>query len=160
MGLVSRGPWALGVLALAALMAGCGGSVADSDSPAAPRSAAAAPTSPFCRAVQANSDAIRPLNGLAQRGAIPADQLPRTVEAVRQTGMDMVNLAPAEIRGDVQSTVDAWTLQLDALVRAGGDVAAVSRDPQLAAKLSSPELAGAGQRVAAYVTRTCTPAGR
>ena len=50
----------------------------------------------------------------------------------------------------------AVNLQLDVLVANGGDVAAVARDPELAARLSAPDLAGAGERYRSYVSRTCT----
>lgn len=162
MRVVSRGARSAAALLLGALLAGCGGSVADSDAPARTR-ATTTPSSPFCSAVRANSDAIRPLNDLARTGAPPARDLARTVDAVRFAGSDLVNTAPAELRIDVQRTVDAVNLQLDALVTAGGDAATAARDPALAAMLNSVELAAASRRVGAYVTQNCgagAPTGR
>ena len=52
--------------------------------------------------------------------------------------------------------MQAVNLQLDVLVANGGDAAAIARDPELVARLSSPELAGAGERYRTYVNRTCT----
>jgi hypothetical protein len=146
------------ICALAALvvLTGCGSSVADADSPDPRRTTAAAPTSPFCAAAQANLQAIRPLNGLVARGQVPPDELADTVATVRRAGADMTLTAPNDIRDDVERTVQALDLQLDALVASGGDASALTRDPQLTARLNSPEFAGAGERVRAYVERTCT----
>ena len=55
--------------------------------------------------------------------------------------------------------MQAVNLQLDALVANGGDAAAIARDPELVARLSSPELTGAGERYRTYVNRTCTASG-
>lgn len=154
MRLVSRRPRAAaGMLVLGAVVAGCGGSLADADTPTASR-ATTTRQSPFCAAVQANSEAIRPLNGLARNGAEPAN-LTAMVEAVRFTGGDLVNSAPADLRADVQRTVDAVNLQLDALVAAGGNATEAGSDPALAAQLNSPELAAASRRVGTYVAENC-----
>jgi hypothetical protein len=145
------------VLACGALL-GCGSSVADADSPD-PTRRAPAPPSPFCAAAQANLQAIRPLNGLVAQGRVPPEQLNDTVAAVRRAGQDMLLAAPGEIREDVERTVRAVDLQLDVLVENGGDQAALTRDTELANRLDSPEFAGAGERVRAYVERNCTGRG-
>jgi hypothetical protein len=67
----------------------------------------------------------------------------------------MVFAAPADIRADVERTVQALELQLDVLVANGGDQTALSRDTELVNRLNSPEFAGAGERVRAYVERNC-----
>jgi hypothetical protein len=148
----------IGALAACVVLVGCGGSVADSDSPDPARRTNTASASPFCAAAQANVEAIRPLNGLVARGQVPPDQLADTVSAVRRAGADMVMTAPEEIRVDVERTVEAVGLQLDVLLASGGDPSALTRDPELTARLNSPEFAGAGDRVRAYVERTCTGA--
>jgi hypothetical protein len=131
--------------------------VADSDA----RSAAAGPErrapveDPFCAAARANSEAIAPLNRLASGGGVDRDELVRAVEAVRRSGTDMVIAAPPEIRDDVQQTVDAVDVQLDALLANGGDGRAVGADPALSARLDSAELAASGERVSAHLTRSC-----
>lgn len=161
--LVSRGRGALVAAALAGLLAGCGGSVADTDTTGAapttrPSSSA---SSPFCGAVAANVAAIRPLAGLSLRGPVNAagDGLTATVQAARLSGSVLVDAAPAEIRPDVQRTVDAQNVELNALVTAGGDVSAASRDPAVVAQTSSPELAASAQRVTSYVNQNCQPGG-
>lgn len=151
-----RVAWSAAALVLGALAAGCGGSVADTDAPLRNRTNTP-PPSPFCSAVRANSDAIRPLNDLARTG-IPAENLDATIDAVRFTGADLVNAAPADLRGDVQRTVEAVNLQLDALVAAGGNAAAAVRDPAVTARLNAPELATASRRVGSYITQSCGPA--
>lgn len=154
MRLVSRGPWAGAALVVGAVVAGCGGSVADADTPHSPR-ATTAPSSPFCTAVKANADALRPLSGLARNGAPPAN-LAVVIDAVRITGGDLINAAPGELLTDVQRTVEAVNLQLDALVAAGGDPAAVARSPELTAQLNSPELAAASRRLGTYIAENCS----
>jgi hypothetical protein len=156
MGLVSRG--AASALALIGcwVVVGCGGSVADTDAPEPSRTVAA--PSPFCTAVRASSEALRPLNAMATGGPRP-DNLVAAVDEVRRTGGELLRVAPDEIRPDVERTVQAVNLQLDALVANGGDAAAVARDPDLVARLSSPELAGAGDRYRSYVNRTCNSSG-
>ena len=153
MRVVSRGGWSAAALVLTAVVAGCGGSVADADAPIRTR-ANTASSGPFCSAVQANADAIRPLNDLARTGA-PARDLAMTIDAVRVTGTGLINTAPAGLGADVQRTVDSVNMQLDALIAAGGNAATAGRDPDLAARLRSPELAAASRRVGAYVTQNC-----
>jgi len=157
MGLVSRGRGAVCALALAALLAGCGGSVADADSPNPARTTRAAPaqSSLFCAAVAANSEAIRPLNGLTLRGTMPADQLTATVDAARASAMELLTVAPDGIRDDVQRTVAAMNTELNALVAARGDTSVALRDPAVLAETNSPEVAAAGQRVSTYVNQNC-----
>jgi hypothetical protein len=157
MGLISRaGASAALVVTFGGVLLGCGGSsVADADAPD-PTRRAPAPQSPFCAAAQANLEAIRPLNGLVAQGPVPREQLVSTVAAVRRAGQDMVFAAPEDIRTDVERTVQALGLQLDVLVANGGDQSALSRDSELVNRLNSPEFAGAGERVRAYVERNCT----
>jgi hypothetical protein len=155
MGLFVRAAAVAGALAAGAVIAGCGGSVADADR-RDPVSTPPLPSTPFCAAAQANLEALRPLNGLLAQGSVPPDELDDTVAAVRRAGAEMAATAPDEIRTDAERTVQALDLQLDALVASGGDPAAVTRDPQLTARLNSPEFAGARDRVRAYVERTCT----
>lgn len=158
MRLVSRRPApvapVLAALVLVVLVTGCGGSVADADS-ARPTRTAAPPSSPFCVAVAAQTAAIRPLNGLAARDAIPPAELAPTVDTVRRAGTDLLNTAPSEIRDDVQRTVDAVNVQLDALVAADGDAAAAAREPAVAGRLSSADLRAANERLGAYVEENC-----
>jgi hypothetical protein len=156
MGHVSRAGAALAAALVAgAFAAACGGSVADSDR-RQPVRTEPAPTDPFCVAAQANVDAIRPLNSLlATRGGAPPEELSNTIDAVRRAGDAMLTAAPAEIRADVERTVQAVDLQLDALLASGGDAAAVTDDPALTDRLSSPEFAGAGERVRSYVDSNC-----
>lgn len=136
-----------------ALLAGCSGSVADADSDErrGPRTTAA-PASDFCRAVEANSDAARPLSGMIARGSGPTPELLALVEEVRRTNVLVVSTAPGEIRADVERSVQVSTLQLDALA-AGG--AAAARDPELRAALESDEFVGASERVRDHVAENC-----
>jgi hypothetical protein len=155
MGLISRaGASAALVVTFGGALLGCGGSVADADAPDPTRRSAPTP-SPFCAAAQANLEAIRPLNGLVAQGQVPRDELTSTVAAVRRAGQDMVFAAPEDIRSDVERTVQALEMQLDVLVESGGDQTALSRDTDLVNRLNSPEFAGAGERVRAYVERNC-----
>ena len=85
----------------------------------------------------------------------PPDQRQRTVDAVRNSGIELIASAPSEIRADVQIVVDALDAQLDALERAKGDIAAVARDPAASATAAASGAAAASQRVSAYITRTC-----
>jgi hypothetical protein len=151
MGPISR----VGALAALVVLAGCGSSVADADSSDRTRTTTA-PPSPFCAAAQSNLQAIRPLNGLVARGRVPADELADTVTAVRRAGADMVRTAPDDIRVDVERTVRALDLQLDVLLASGGDASALTGNSELVTRLNSPEFAEAGDRVRAYVERTCT----
>jgi hypothetical protein len=158
MGLVPRSA-ALAVAVMGYwLLTACGGSVADADSESPSPSRTLTASSPFCAAARASSEAIRPLNAMAAGGARP-ENLPNTVDQVRRTGAELLRVAPDEIRPDVERTVQAVNLQLDALIANGGDAGAVARDPELVARLNSPELAGAGERYRIYVSRTCQQAG-
>ena len=133
----------------------CGGSVADADRPIG-ATATAGPLTPFCAAAEHNAEALRPLNGFAQRGgSVPPEQLQRTVDAVRHSGIELIAAAPSDIRADVQIVVDALDAQLDALERSGGDIAAVARDPAASATAAATGATAASQRVSAYITRTC-----
>ena len=132
----------------------CGGSVADADRPIR-ATRHGSPLTPFCAAAQHNADALRPLNGFAQRGSVPPEQLKRTVDAVRNSGIELIASAPSDIRADVQIVVDALDAQLDALERAKGDIAAVARDPAASATAAACGATAASQRVSAYITRTC-----
>lgn len=154
MGLVLRGTTVVAALLAGAVTAGCGGSVADADD-RGPTPAAPPVTNPFCLAAQANVEAIRPLSVLVSRGGAAPQELSDTVDAVRRSGAAMRNAAPDEIRSDVDRTVQAADLQLDALLANGGDGAALTRDAQLAARLNSAEFAGARDRVQAYVDDNC-----
>ncbi len=127
---------------------------ADSDGARVP-TPSGPPPSPFCAAARANAEAIRPLNAMASGGARP-ESLTGTVDEVRRTGAELLRLAPDDIRTDVERTVQAVNLQLDVLVANNGDAAAIARDPDLVARLSSPELTGAGERYRTYVNRNCT----
>lgn len=137
---------------LVALLAGCGGSVADFDR-VEPSRAPAAPPSPFCAAVEAGSTATAPLNG---RTGIPPEELDPAVDAVRQANENLVDTAPQELRADVEIYVRALDLQLDALLANGGDSTALARDAALATAVNTPENIAANQRVQDYVRRTCT----
>ncbi len=148
----------MGAVVLGALLAGCGGSVADADS----RRAAPSTTrplsdqaAPFCTAVRANADAIRPLNGLNLRTPEAAGRLTTAVQAARMSGTVLLNAAPDVIRTDVQRTVDALEIQLKALLAAGGDTQVAARDPQVMAQVDSPDLTAAAKRVATYVNQNC-----
>lgn len=152
MGVVWRASRLVVVAAAASAAVGCGGSVADSDAPIPTRSAT--PTqSVFCQAVQANSEALRPLNALNSRTTMRPEELKTTVDNVRRTGADLVSVTPGDIRKDVQRVVDTMNLQIDALVAAGGSTTAMT--PDLQAKINSPDVLSANQRVSAYVTKNC-----
>jgi hypothetical protein len=156
----ARGAVAACAVVVCALVAACGGSVADSDLREA-RAASATPApaaSPFCSASRASSAAIGPLNALVGRGNVNPSELARAVDDVRRAETDLLSTAPGDIRADVQTTVDAVDAQLDALLAHGGDSAAVSADPTLRARLAAPELTAANQRLTAYLTRTCSGA--
>jgi hypothetical protein len=153
----ARGAVAACAVVVCALVAACGGSVADSDLRGArATSATKAPAaSPFCSASRASSAAIGPLNALVGRGNVNPNELARAVEEVRRAETDLLGTAPSDIRADVRTTVDAVDAQLDALLAHGGDSAAVSADPALRARLAAPELTAANQRLTAYLTRNC-----
>ncbi|WP_214406979.1 hypothetical protein [Pseudonocardia lacus] len=146
-------------LLLVGAVTGCGlgSSVADSDARSASASTDRRPPveDPFCAASRANSAAIGPLNRLVAAGQPERDELVRAVDAVRRSGVDLVMAAPPELRGDVQQTVDAVDLQLDALLASGGDGRAANADPTLGGRLDSASLAAAGEKVSDYLTRAC-----
>jgi len=152
---------ATGIVAgvLTGALAGCGfgGSVADSDARGATATAdrRAPAEDPFCAASRVNSEAIVPLNRLVAEGGADREELVRAADAVRRSGSDMVIAAPPQLRDDVQQTVDAVDLQLDALLANNGDGRAVSTDEALSARLSSAELAEAGKNVTDYLTLSC-----
>jgi hypothetical protein len=160
MGLVPGVPRSLAAAAAYALLAACGGSVADADSgrpvpttrPLSPQAA------PFCAAVQANIDAVRPLNGLSLSGPGNAtgDGLTAAVSKARLSGVALVDAAPDKLRDDVQRVVRAMDVELDALVAANGDTARAARDPAVVAANDTPEVAAAGERVHTYVQQNCT----
>jgi hypothetical protein len=135
-GLGSRRLGLLVPVALLATLAACGRSVADVDKPI-PTAAPAVTLSPFCAAAKDNADALRPLNGFAQRGTVPSDQLQPTVDAVRHSGIELLAAAPPDIRSDVQ-------------------IVAVDRDPAASATAADSGAVAASQRVSVYITRTCT----
>jgi hypothetical protein len=155
MGLVSRSAAPVVAVIGYSLLFACGGSVADADADSPRASRSAASPSPFCAAARANSEAIRPLNAMAGGGSGPPN-LAGTVEEVRRTGTELLRVSPDDIRPDVERTILAVNLQIDALVANRGNIDAVARDPDLVARLSSPELAGASERYRTYVIRTCT----
>lgn len=142
--------------ALFTLLAGCGGSVADRDRPVAQAPEPMPPT-PFCAAVQSSAQAQAPLEVLAGGGRLAPERLGPTLDEIRRSNTELLTTAPPEVRPDVQTYVRVIELQLDALVAADGDGAALSRDPALAAQVNTPENAAAGDRVSAFVTRTCAP---
>ena len=157
LGLVCRSRATLGAVVLGALLAGCGGSVADADtrSGAPATRAVSVGSGGFCAAVRANTDALRPLNTLSLRSPVAADQLTAAVQAARQSGTVLLDAAPTEIRPDVERTVEALDIELDALLAAGGDTAAAARDSRVSAQVNSPEVTAAGRRVATWVNQNC-----
>lgn len=154
MGLVLRATMLAAMLGACAITVGCGGSVADADD-REPTRAAAPVSSPFCVAARQNVAAVRPLSALITRGGSSPEELTNTIDGVRRAGAAMLNAAPVEIHDDAQLTVNSIGLQLDALLANGGNGAAVARDPQLNARLASPELTAARERVQAYVNENC-----
>jgi hypothetical protein len=148
------------LVVVALLVAGCGGSLADADSPASPRPDRT-PPGDFCSAVLAGTRAAQPLTTLLDRGGtVPRDELATAAEAVRSAYANVLATAPGEIRADVERSVSAVGLQLDALESAGGDTAAVTRDAGLRSRLTSPEYAEAAERVRSYVGEHCGATGR
>lgn len=147
-------------LAAALLLAGCGGSLADADAPA-PARPDRTPSGDFCGAVLAGTRAVQPLTTLLTRGGtVPPDQLDTAAAAVRSAYADVLATAPGEVRADVERSVAAVNLQLDALEAAGGDAAAVARDAQLRNRLAAPEYTEAAERVRVYVGEHCGVDGR
>ena len=148
------------LVAAALLLAGCGGSLADADTPAPPRHHHT-PPGDFCSAVLAGTRAAQPLATLLTRGGtVPRDQLTSTAEAVRSAYAEVLATAPGEIRADVERSVAAVDLQLDALEAAGGDTAAVVGDEELRGRLTAPEYAQAAEQVRDYIGEHCGIDGR
>jgi hypothetical protein len=147
-------PGAVAVLG-ALLLGGCGGSLADTDAPAPARPDRAQPGD-FCGAVLAGSRAAQPLAALLTRGGtVSRAELDTAAEAVRSAYADVLATAPGEVRADVERSVAAVNLQLDALEAAGGDTAAVARDAELRSRLAAPEYTEAADRVRDYVSEHC-----
>lgn len=144
--------------ALLTLLAGCGGSLADRDRPAA-RAPEPVPLSPFCAAVAASGEAAAPFDVVDSGGRVAPEQLAPAVDAIRRSNTELLTTAPPEIRPDVQTYVEVIELQLDALLAGGGDGAALTRDPELVSRVNTPENTAANDRVLAYVTRTCASQG-
>ncbi len=159
MGRTSPAP-VVALVAAALLLAGCGGSLADADTPAPPRPDRTRPGD-FCSAVLAGTRAAQPLATLLTRGGtVPRDQLTTAAEAVRSAYAEVLATAPGEIRADVERTVTAVDLQLDALEAADGDTAVVARDEELRNTLTAPEYAQAAERVREYIGEHCGVDGR
>jgi hypothetical protein len=152
----------LGAVAVlgALLLGGCGGSLADADAPA-PARPDRTPPGDFCGAVLAGSRATQPLAALLTRGGtVPRAELDTAAEAVRSAYAEVLATAPEELRADVERSVAAVNLQLDALEAAGGDTAAVARDAELRSRLAAPEYTEAADRVRDYVGEHCGMDGR
>jgi hypothetical protein len=139
----------------AALVAGCGGSLADADA-SDPSRVRRPPAGDFCTAVLAGAEATRPLAALLGRGGtVPREQLSAAAAQVRTANADVLATAPGEIRADVERSVAAVDLQLDALEAAGGDTGAVARDSAIRSRLATPEYTVATKRVRDYVDTHC-----
>jgi hypothetical protein len=159
MGRTSRITTCAGLVVATLLLAACGGSLADTDSPA-PR-VDRTPTGDFCGAVRTGTRAAQPLTALLTRGGtVPRDELATATAAVRSAYSDVLATAPGEVRADVERSVAAVNLQLDALEAAGGDTTAITRDPQLRSRLDAPEYTEAAERVRSYVGEHCGIDGR
>ena len=155
MGRTSRVSPVATLLAVALLVGGCGGSLADTDTPAPPRQDRSRPGD-FCGAVLAGTRAAQPLVALVNRGGtVPRDQLTSAADAVRSAYADVLAAAPGEIRADVERAVSAVDMQLDALEAAGGDTAVVARDTGLRSRLTASEYTEAADRVRGYVCEHC-----
>ena len=143
------------LVAAALLLAGCGGSLADADTPAPPRPDRT-PPGDFCSAVLAGTRAAQPLATLLTRGGtVPRDQLTAAAEAVRSAYAEVLATAPGEVRSDVERSVAAVDLQLDALEAADGDTAAVAGNAELRSRLTAPEYVQASERVRDYIGEHC-----
>ena len=154
MGRTSPAP-VVALLAAALLLAGCGGSLADADTPAPPRPDRTRPGD-FCSAVLAGTRAAQPLATLLTRGGtVPRDQLTTAAEAVRSAYAEVLATAPGEIRADVERSVAAVDLQLDALEAADGDTAAVAGNAELRSRLTAPEYVQAAEQVRDYIGEHC-----
>ena len=142
------------------LLTSCGGSLADTDAPA-PARPDRTTAGDFCGAVLAGSRATQPLAALLTRGGtVPRAELDTAAQAVRSAYADILATAPGEVRADVERSVAAVNLQLDALEAAGGDTAAVTRDAELRSRLEAPEYTEATERVRSYVGEHCGIDGR
>ncbi|MBL8927336.1 MAG: hypothetical protein JNM77_14020 [Pseudonocardia sp.] len=154
MGRTSPAP-VVALVATALLLAGCGGSLADTDAPMPPRPDRTRPGD-FCGAVLAGTRAAQPLAALLTRGGtVPPDQLTTAAEAVRSAYAEVLATAPGEIRADVERSVAAVGLQLDALEAANGDTAAVVGDAELRSRLTAPEYVQATEQVRDYIGKHC-----
>ena len=155
MGRTSPAPVVAAILAAAFLLAGCGGSLADADTPAPPRPDRTRPGD-FCGAVLAGTRAAQPLAALLTRGGtVPRDQLTTAAETVRSAYAEVLATAPGEIRADVERSVAAVDLQLDALEAADGDTAAVADNAELRGRLTAPEYVQAAEQVRNYIGEHC-----
>ena len=155
MGRTSPAPVVAAILAAAFLLAGCGGSLADADTPAPPRPDRTRPGD-FCGAVLAGTRAAQPLAALLTRGGtVPRDQLTTAAETVRSAYAEVLATAPGEIRADVERSVAAVDLQLDALEAADGDTAAVAGNAELRSRLTAPEYVQAAEQVRNYIGEHC-----
>ena len=154
MGRTSPAP-VMALVAAALLLAGCGGSLADADTPAPPRADRTRPGD-FCSAVLAGTRAAQPLAALLTRGGtVPRDQLTTAAESVRSAYAEVLATAPGEIRADVERSVAAVDLQLDALEAADGDTAAVAGNAELRSRLTAPEYVQAAEQVRNYIGEHC-----
>jgi hypothetical protein len=155
-----RGTTLAGSLLATLLLTACGGSLADTDAPA-PARPDRTPAGDFCGAVRAGSRATQPLAALLTRGGtVPRAELDTAAQAVRSAYADILATAPGEVRADVERSVAAVNLQLDALEAAGGDTTAVTRDAELRSRLEAPEYTEAADRVRSYVGEHCGIEGR
>jgi hypothetical protein len=154
MGRTSPAP-VMALVAAALVLAGCGGSLADADTPASPRPDRSRPGD-FCSAVLAGTRAAQPLATLLTRGGtVPRDQLTTAAETVRSAYAEVLATAPGEIRADVERSVAAVDLQLDALEAANGDTAAVAGNAELRSRLTAPEYVQAAEQVRDYISEHC-----
>jgi hypothetical protein len=111
--------------------------------------------------VLAGSRAAQPLAALLTRGGtVPRAELDTAADAVRSAYAEVLATAPGEVRADVERSVAAVNLQLDALEAADGDTTAVARDAELRSRLAAPEYTEAADRVRAYVGEHCGIDGR
>ncbi|ANY05236.1 hypothetical protein AFB00_01690 [Pseudonocardia sp. HH130630-07] len=144
----------LSALTVSVVLAGCGDSLATQSGTSRPATTTEArATTPFCEAVQANQDAVRPLGGIAVGGRV--EDVAQLVANVRRTNQQVTALAPQEIRGDFDRANQLVERQLVALENSGGDSMAVARDPEIARARSDPEYQAASQRISDYVRSNC-----
>lgn len=140
-----------GLAAALALLAGCGGSLADRDTPPE-RRIEAPPSSPFCDAVTANAAAVRPLGTAVARGTGPTPELRELIAEVRRTNQELLAVGPGEIAADLERSIAGSTVQLDAL-EAGGSSAAQA--PPVRSAVEDPEFVAASERIREYVQANC-----